>query len=212
MKSFAVFLTSVISIVLVIGLANPCYSQENEPARVAADSSLILRPGSMDSTSLLNNIQDIKVDSTTINRPKTATYLSAAFPGLGQIYNHDYWKLPIIYGAGAVMGYYISWNNNKYHQYLTALFDKQHNLPNPLAEHATPDNLKSGVDYYRRNRDYLMILITGVYLLQIVDAQVQAQLMNFNISPNLSLQFKPVINDMGYASRNVGLGIVLTLN
>jgi hypothetical protein len=211
MKSFSVLISSALLITLLPGTFNHCAAQV-ERRQAASDSTLILRPGSMDSTSLSNNIQEIHVDSATANRPKTATFLAAAFPGLGQMYNGDYWKLPILYGAGVVMGYYISWNNNKYHQYLTALFDKENGISNLLAEHASSDQLKNGVDYYRHNRDLLMVVVAGLYMLQIVDAQVQAQLMNFNISPDLSLQFKPVINSVGFASRNIGLGIVITLN
>ena len=175
------------------------------------DSLLILSPET-DTTALAKGAKNIKVDSSAMNRPKTASFYAAALPGLGQIYNRDFWKLPILYGGAAVMGHYIAWNNNMYHDYLRALFDKQTGVQNnPLSNLGTIDNLKQGVDYYRRNRDYLMILMVGLYLVQIVDAQVQAQLMTFDISPDLTLNLKPVLSETGYC-RNIGFGIILTID
>ncbi len=210
MKSatFSVFLFLII--LFMTGPLHDAYAQDNKKIS-KNDSSIFIRPG-MDTSALVNNAKNIKVDSSSVNRPKIATYLSAALPGLGQIYNKNYWKLPILYGGAAVLGYYISWNNHKYHQYLNALFDKQNNLPNDLATHAAVDRLKQGVDYYRRNRDYDMIIMAGLYFMQIVDAQVQAQLMDFNISNNLSMRFTPVINESPLMARNIGFGIVFTLN
>ncbi len=211
MKLATYSITLLLFLFLFTGSIQKSYCQEKEKSG-KSDSSLILRPG-MDTSALENNAQNIKVDSATVNSPKVATYLSAALPGLGQIYNKNYWKLPIIYGAAAVLGYYISWNNNKYHQYLNLLFDSQNNIPNlQLTPGTSVDEIKNGVDYYRRNRDYDMIVMAGLYLMQIVDAQVQAQLMNFNLSPDLSMRFTPVINESALMTRSVGFGIVITLN
>jgi hypothetical protein len=176
------------------------------------DSTLMIQPG-MDTTGLSKTVKEVFVDSASMKRPKIATYYAAVLPGLGQIYNKNYWKLPILYGGAMTMGYFINWNNHKYHQYLQALTDKQNGVTtNELAVLGTSDLLKKGVDYYRRNRDYLMILLSGLYLIQIVDAQVQAQLMNFDINEDLSMKIKPILEDNGMFSRNFGIGIVLTFN
>ncbi len=195
---------------IISGNSRPSFAQENNPVN-PGDSTFIIGP-SMDSANMAQNSTSVKVDSSEMNRPEIATFFSAALPGLGQVYNHNYWKLPILYGTAGVMGYYLAWNNNKYHQFLNALFDKQNNISNPIATIASVDHLKQGVDYYRHNRDFLMILMAGLYFMQIVDAQVQAQLSTFTISPNLTLEFRPVINDYQFMVRNVNMGIIITFN
>ena len=201
--------TGVLSFVLVICGKNNCQAQK-ETENAKSDSLLIIQPG-MDTTGLSKNVKEVYLDSIAQKRPKYAAFFAAALPGLGQVYNKDYWKLPILYGGGITIGYYINWANHEYHQTLQALTDNQNGVKtNPLANAIPQDILIKAVDYYRRTRDFGMILLGGLYLIQIVDAHVQAHLMNFDITEDLTLEVKPVLEDNAFLSRNFGVGVVLT--
>ena len=146
----------------------------------------------------------------------TKAVLFALVPGLGQIYNRKYWKLPIVYGGLMGCMYAVTWNNKNYKDYSTAykdiMYDAAKNLENPDAwskswqdltsmapEDAInnsnfKDQLKRQKDYFRRYRDLSIIITVGVYALSIVDAYVDAQLFDFDISPDLSLHLEPVVS------------------
>lgn len=140
--------------------------------------------------------------------PERAVWLSALFPGLGQIYNRRYWKLPIIVAGFMGLGYGTSWNNTQYQDYNRAYRDLLDNDPSsdsymdffpPTVNEADLDKtwlkatMKSRKDYYRRNRDLCIICIVGLYLLCMVDAYVDAQLAHFDISPGLSMDVAPAM-------------------
>lgn len=142
-----------------------------------------------------------------IYSPKKAAMLSAAFPGLGQIYNRKYWKLPIVYGGLAALGYSIYWNNKYYVYYTNAYYDFVDDDPttnrwtqfidpetiegNTGAQSQLAGRLENKKDSYRRDRDYMIILTIGMYVLNIIDASVDAHLSDFDISKDLSLRVEP---------------------
>lgn len=140
--------------------------------------------------------------------PTRAIWLSALFPGLGQIYNRRYWKLPIIIGGFMGLGYATSWNNNQYQDYMQGYRDLLDSDPNtksymnffpPTISEGDLDQewlkniFKQRKDYYRRNRDLCIISIVAVYLLCIVDAYIDASMAHFDISPNLSMDVAPAM-------------------
>ena len=140
--------------------------------------------------------------------PIRAVWLSALFPGLGQIYNRRFWKLPILVGGFMGLGYGASWNNNMLSDYSRAYSDIMDNDPNtnsymdffpPTTNEADINKewlkrtLKSRKDYFRRNRDLCIISMVGVYALAIVDAYVDASLSHFDVSPDLSINVAPTI-------------------
>lgn len=140
--------------------------------------------------------------------PTRAVWMSALFPGLGQLYNRRYWKLPVVVGAFMGLGYATSWNNRMLSDYTRAYRDIMDSDPStnsymdfypPTTNEADlnktwlTNTLKSRRDYYRRNRDLCIVCIVGVYLLAIVDAYVDASLSHFDISPDLSMQVAPTI-------------------
>lgn len=140
--------------------------------------------------------------------PTRAVWLSALFPGLGQIYNRRYWKLPIVVSGFMGLGYGTSWNNRMYKDYSIAYQDVMDDDPNtnsyldffpPNVDEGSLDKswlqqtFKSRKDYYRRNRDLCIICCVGVYLLCMVDAYVDASLSHFDISPNLSMDVAPAM-------------------
>jgi hypothetical protein len=187
-------------------------SKEPEPENEA----LMLQPG-MDTTGMNLQFDSIYVDEAQFSRPKKAAYLSAALPGLGQAYNKRYWKIPIVLGAFGTVGYFIGWNNNKYQQYRNAYLLKKsfplEELDDDLAINISEDNLQRGLDYYRRNRDLLMILLVGVYIIQILDAHIDAHLMEFDVSDDLTFRVEPGFESQSlWTSKQYGLKLTLNFN
>lgn len=152
----------------------------------------------------------ILLDSLSVHSPKKASIFSACLPGLGQAYNKKYWKIPIIYGGFATLGYFIRWNNQNYTVSKQAYKDLTDtdpatdsykklkeiiyfNLNNPSDVVNLKQGLISNQDYYRRNRDLLIIVTIAFYGLNIIDASVDAHFYNFDISDDLTLHVQPVI-------------------
>lgn len=162
-------------------------------------------------------------DSTNqkIHSPKKATYLSL-IPGAGQIYNKKYWKLPIVYAGFGVTGYFAFWNRGEYIKYQDAYIcklntpenelivewdpvsgsyicsaDNKYTCDNELAQKYDADQLKTFRDYYRRNMELSYILMGVWYVLQILDATVDAHLYYWNVDENLSVKLEPVIMQPG---------------
>ncbi len=127
--------------------------------------------------------------------PRKATMYSTLVPGLGQIYNRKYWKLPILYAGFGVMTYFIVTNTDSYLDYRCAYIESVNGNYNgnysELVNRYSEAELLSATDYYRRNLE-LSILITALwYVLNIIDATVDAHLYTYNINENLSLRVAP---------------------
>lgn len=140
--------------------------------------------------------------------PRKAVIYSAIFPGLGQIYNRKYWKLPILYGGFVGLTYAITWNNGYYRDYLGGYQDimdsnpetnRWQNLlpfgmdPESVDQKWFTDVLQQRKDYYRYYRDLSIIGTFALYLLAIVDSYVDAQLFDFDMSPDLSMRIEPAL-------------------
>ncbi len=162
-------------------------------------------------------IVEMDAETTYVHSPKKATIFSAVLPGLGQAYNKKYWKIPIIYIGFGTIGYFIHWNNDYYKTMKLAYTDLTDSEPDgPWGEddpsnsymdikpdwvdldNATDyENFKTSIskqqDYYRRNRDLLVIGFVGFYGLQIIDASVDAHLFDFDMSDDLSLNWQPTM-------------------
>lgn len=139
--------------------------------------------------------------------PAKAAFYSAILPGLGQAYNKKYWKIPLVYAGLGVSIYSYSFNQKEYHKFrdeykrrLDGTADANH----PLYGNLDNDRLISAQKFHQRNRDLSMLFIVGFYILNIVDANVDAHLIQFNVNDNLSL--KPDLYQNQLNSRqNVGL-------
>ncbi len=141
--------------------------------------------------------------------PKIATILSAVLPGAGQAYNEKVWKMPIIYGAFATNFYFIEFNNRRYQLFRAELrtFDQlgqSETFPN-----LNRDALVRNVDFWRRNRDLNFIVFAAIYVLNIVDAQVDAHLSGFDISDDISLKFEPSYETLYAGGNLVGVSFKL---
>ena len=120
-------------------------------------------------------------------KPTKVAFYSAVLPGLGQAYNKKYWKVPIVYGTLGVSTYFAVRNNKKYHEYRDDFKKKQ--LGDPTIE-LSLDVLQKAQEYHKKKRDGNILLVLGVYILQIVEASVDAHLQYHNIDEQLSLTAK----------------------
>lgn len=158
---------------------------------------------------------------TFIPDPNRATWSAIVFPGGGQIYNHKYWKLPVVYGGFLGCAYALNWNNQMYSDYSQAYLDIMDDDPNTASyEDFLPPRydvegnkdylkriFKNRKDNYRRQRDMSIFCFIGVYLLSAIDAYVDAELSNFDITDDLSVQIRPNIIDNQHAVRNQSYGL-----
>ena len=154
---------------------------------------------------------DLFTEKSTLD-PKKAAIYSAVLPGLGQVYNKQAWKLPIIYGGLFSIGYFINYNH-QYHESLRNAFlaetDSDNSTINPFQ--LSSDALSTRVEQFRRDRDYLIIVGVITYLLNIVDAHISAHLEEFAINEELSIGLKPSFNTPPNGITNAGFSIVLNI-
>jgi hypothetical protein len=144
--------------------------------------------------------------------PARASLYSAMLPGLGQIYNGDYWKIPIFYGGFITAGYFISSNNSQFKRYKYMYYETS-NPESPLYGKYNAQTMKYYKDTYRRYRDYSILAGIAIYALNIIDANVFAHLQDFDISDDLSASFVPgVIMPINQRlSYNIGPSVGLNL-
>ena len=149
----------------------------------------------------------------SVNSVKKATTLSTICPGAGQLYNRSYWKLPIVLGGLATMGFVIDFNNRGYQRFKLAYDIQAAGGTNEFNGRYTLDYLAKMRKNYRRNRDLCIIITAGLYLLNIVDAHVDAQMKDYDISDDLSMTLEPtLINLYTMQTSNVnGLGLAFKL-
>jgi hypothetical protein len=169
-----------------------------------------------------------------------ATMMAVSFPGLGQIYNRKYWKIPVVYlGFGALV-YSAGFNSKHYVQYLKAYQDLTDEIPqtNSYLKILDPNRIDQStydrvvypskysastysayseamlrmVDYYKRYRDLSYIGIAGWYLISILDANVDASLFNYDISNNLDITFVPMQLTLPGGYVGAGFGVDLKVN
>jgi len=139
-------------------------------------------------------------------RPAKAAFYSAILPGLGQAYNKKYWKVPIVYGAiGTSLYFYID-NNKKYHNYRDAYKRRLAGFHDDQYQYLDDSRLIQAQRFYQRNRDLSLLVTVGFYILNIVDANVDAHLIQFNVSDKLSFQPEVYPNEINYKP-NLGLSL-----
>lgn len=136
--------------------------------------------------------------------PAKAAFYSAVLPGLGQAYNKKYWKIPLVYGALGTSIYFYVDNNKKYHQYRDAYKSRLEGSVTDDLAFLDNNRLIAGQKFYQRNRDLSALVTLAFYALNILDANVDAALIQFNVDENLSV--RPILypNDVTLKT-NVGL-------
>jgi hypothetical protein len=167
--------------------------------------------------------------------PMKATMMAVVFPGLGQIYNRKYWKIPFVYAGFGGLIFTAGLNGTRYNQYMKAYQDFTDGVPqtksfldiipgavdnltkDPVLNYGPAevahweDRLLQGIDYYKRYRDLSYIGIAGWYLISILDANVDASLFNFDISNNLDIAIYPVSVPLPGGFTGAGMNVGLTV-
>lgn len=189
----------------------------------------------MDSVPARQEQNDALPVTTRVLSPVKATMMAAAFPGLGQVYNRKYWKIPLVYAGFGAVGYSIMRNSQNFNGYLEAYQDLTDGVAETISyEQYTPtfdpgeidpalgsdnyspqthswvkDQMLNAVSYYRRYRDLSYIGVAFWYILSIVDANVDALMSDYDVSPGLSFSLDPVPVNYAYG-KTLGIGIKLT--
>ena len=148
-----------------------------------------------------DTIKSIGIDPL---RPSKAAFYSAIVPGLGQAYNKKYWKIPIVYGAIATSLYFYITNNKKYHNYRDAYKRRLEGYSDDEFQYLDNSRLVAAQRFYQRNRDLSLLVCVGFYVLNIVEANIDAHFTQFNVNDKLSLKPDLYLNQMDYKP-NLGL-------
>ena len=185
----------------------------------------------------VDTVPAVKHSSQRVVSPIKATMLAAAFPGLGQVYNHKFWKVPFVYAGFGALGYSIIFNSNNFNNYLSGYQDLTDDIPETNSytkilkntvytpEQIDPalgsdeydaqvgswveDQIRNAVDYYRRYRDLSYIGVGVWYMITIIDAHVDANLADFDIGENLTVNIEPVPLKTIYGN-GIGVGFKVT--
>lgn len=176
----------ILIMVLLLG-GRMAYAQKEEVATIPSDS--------MQVAVMQNNLNKITWNTDPLSPAKAAFY-SAVIPGLGQIYNKSYWKVPLVYAAIGTPIYFYIRNSKEYDRYLTAYKRRQQGYTDdefygnsstgqPLL---STDGLRRGIQFYRRNKELSILIGIGMYALNVIEANVDAHLKQFNVDERLSLE------------------------
>ena len=163
----------------------------------------------------------LKPKTRFVPNPNKSVWLAMVIPGGGQIYNRKYWKLPLVYGGFIGCAYALSWNNMMYKDYSQAYLDIMDDDPNTKSyEDFLPLNssiegqedhfktiFKNRKDLYRRQRDLSIFCFIGVYLLSVIDAYVDAELSNFDITKDIGMKVEPAIFNDGNSKKFNTVGL-----
>lgn len=197
---------------------------DNALASVRHRADTLQRAALIDSTAIsADTLAHKKKEAAAFNPDgMRAVWLSALFPGLGQIYNRRYWKLPIVVGGFMGLVYATSWNGRMYSDYQQAYLDVTDSDPttNSYMDFFPPyykeedidttwlkNTLKTRKDSYRHYRDYCIVGMVALYLVCILDAYVDAELYHFDMSPDLAVDVKPALIPVDSSVKNTALGL-----
>jgi hypothetical protein len=166
-----------------------------------------------------------QVEKVPINplAPSKAAFYSAILPGLGQAYNKRYWKIPIVWGAIGTGIYAYIWNDQQYDRYRTAFKRRKAGFSDdefydlnpdddfvPTTPNVSDEALQNAQERYQRDRDLALLITIGLYALNIIDANVDAHLKQFNVNEDLSLKVQPYLDYHPVNSEaNYGLALAI---
>ena len=201
----------ILLLLLIVWCSGVSTLLAQEQELVSTDSVSMLSPADSANIAAVSDSLLTASIETSLKReryipdPIRAMWLGLVFPGGGQIYNHKYWKLPIIYGGFLGCVYALTWNSQMLHDYSQAYLDimdsdpatKSYEKMLPIGysivgkEERFKNIFRNKKNFFRRNRDLSLFAFAGVYLLAVVDAYVDAELSTFDISTDLSLHIEP---------------------
>ena len=185
-------------------LAGPClFAVAQEKVNTKADSVDVIRD-----TTLVDGNRPVEKIVSYANKydPRKALLYAAVLPGSGQIYNKKYWKLPLVYGGFGLLINAVSFYQTAYVKYKNQLFIRINGgVPPGGRDIAT---LRTIVDEARRQRDFFLVMSGLMYILQMVDAHVDAHLKEFDLNPKLRVQLKPQMEQNNMMGRSSGIALV----
>jgi hypothetical protein len=186
-----------LALAVIVSFISTSFSQE-----VKKDTIPTVRLDSVSSTN--PKVISIETYSKRFN-PRKAILFSAILPGMGQVYNKKYWKVPLVYGGLVGFGLVIDFYNKQNNKYRNDLFD----LMNTGAQVSslTETQLRSVIEKSSRQRDYFIIITGFFYLLQMVDAHVDAHLKEFELNPKLKVRVEPMMESNYYTGTSTGIAI-----
>lgn len=219
-------------LLIIIAAASPAFGQDTT-RQTPPDTTQ--RFDQNDSVFVTKNGKVMTIESFAARyNPRKAMLFAAVFPGSGQAYNKKYWKIPLVYGGFAGFAYGIWWNQDRYSVYRKGLFSLLNEPANPTVDptgHTQYGNIvvngkvyypvpgtnatlslevaRNAVNKYRRDRDYMVIMCFIFYMMQMVDAHVDAHLKEFDLNPQLKVSIEPAINQNAFIGRSSGVGITL---
>ncbi len=190
---------------ILLMTAEVCVSQE-----IKNDTLSNNKTQPTDTTFIKSDEEVIEIESYSKRfDPRKALLFSAVFPGAGQFYNKKYWKMPIVYGGFGFLIYVANFYHQENLKYRDELFGLMNDSssgglsPSGLNE----DQLRNVVDQSRRERDFFIIMNGLWYILQMVDAQVDAHLKEFDINPKMQVRIEPMIENSAMTGRNSGIAL-----
>ncbi len=193
--------TSIILAFLLITGPAPAQKVQvmHDTTRTGADSVVLIQRGKV-----------ITADEYTARYvPRKAMLYSAVMPGMGQVYNKKYWKLPIVYGGFYMLTYVAFAYNDLYNEYKQELYGVVRDPSFTPPSGYTEEQLRAVTDFYRRQRDFFLVLDGLWYLLQMVDAHVDAHLREFDLNPQLKVSLGPSLQQHPLYGQAAGLGITV---
>lgn len=143
--------------------------------------------------------------------PRKALFYSAVVPGMGQAYNKKYWKMPLVYGGFGFLIYVDAFYQSEYLRYREDLFAiiNDPNSGGVSPDGLTEDQLRTLVNQARRERDFFIIITGFWYLLQMVDAHIDAHLKEFDVNPKLQVKIEPMMENSLQLGRSTGVALKL---
>ena len=161
-------------------------------------------------SNIFSQESEFSLDELDPLNPSKAAFFSAVLPGAGQAFNKKYWKIPIVYAAIGTSIYSYDFNQKRYWDYRNAYKSRKAGYNNDEFQNLIIDDnrLLDGADFHKKNRDLSMVFIVGFYILNILDANIDAHLKQYNVNENLTL--KPYLDNGTYFnSESVGLSLNL---
>jgi hypothetical protein len=196
--TFAFVLLLILSVVHLNGQIKTGYSSSRNNLFTESQIS------NFESQIFQSPIDTAKADTIKekLHSPKKAALMSALLPGLGQIYNRKYWKLGIIYPVMGGVVYGFGFNHKNFKVYRDALRIRYDDDPTTIDQFSlySDDRIVTMKNYYQRYRDLCVIGFAAVYLLQVIDAAVDAHLYYFDVGPDLSLEWSPTYHASTYGT------------
>ncbi|MBA9078051.1 MULTISPECIES: DUF5683 domain-containing protein [Rufibacter] len=202
----------------VLVLLGTAYHAQAQVVTAGPDSVVVATPA----TVAIDTTQ--KKGFKNWSRPAKAAFYSLVVPGLGQAYNKSYWKIPLIYATGAVIGYFIYDNNRQYQGFSKAIRVRFDGDPNTIDQYANQGlyaqglpndqgdrNLQRSRDFFRKYRDLDIILGVLAWGLNVMEAHVHAHLKGFDVGDDLSFRLTPGMQQVAHSS-SYAAGLTLQIN